>query len=192
MKPVRVLILIGAPPRRLAPNPSSAAASRDRRPRPSPGTARSSRCISGRSARPDVGPHHGSGRLRVEPSISTSAPRTAACGSDQRRDDVRGAVQDQGLISSATSPSQSSPDSSGWAASPAPPEHQLERRRLQVDRRRQDLGEHGRRRRASSTARHRPAQQRHRPGRRDRRPVGPGEAQHLQDHGRQQDLKNRR
>ena len=71
-----------------------------------------------------------------------------------------------------------------------PPEHKLGRRRLQVDRRRQDVHEHGPQDLPlHQPHRHRPAQQRHRPRRGDRQPLrARRRTRHLQDHRRRQDL----
>ena len=104
--------------------------------------------------------------------------------------------QDQGLMSIGdVAVSPSNPDSGlgrhGRIEQPA--EHVVGRRRLQVDRRREDLDEHGAPHLPPRQPhRHRPARHERRVRRGDRQPVGPGRrARRLQDDRRREDVEGR-
>ena len=112
---------------------------------------------------------------------------------DEQRHDVRGAVPGSGADVDRRRhrvAEQSGSRVGRYRRIEQPPEHVVGRRHLQVDRRRQDVHEHG----PAHVALHQPhrdrsAQQRHRVRRGDRQPVGARRrARHLQDDRRRQDL----
>ena len=95
----------------------------------------------------DVGPHRRPRRLRSEPGDLLRRHRARRrLEDDQQRRDVRGAVPGPGADVDRRRhrlAEQSGPRLGRHRRVEQPPEHVVGRRRLQVDRRRQDLHEHG-------------------------------------------------
>ena len=159
MKPVRVLILICALAVRVRRSISRRPLRSRRRPASAlAGPARSTRCTSVRSdPRRCRAASPTSPSTRSNPAIFyVGTAHGGVWKTDQRRHDLRGAVPGSGADVDRRRhrvAEQSRSRLGRHRRVEQPAEHELGRRRLQVDRRRQDLHEHGAQdRRASSTA----------------------------------------